>query len=92
MDPVALNCPSYFKIIKEPMDLSTVQEKMNNNAYETADEFESDVRLIFKNCYRFNPDGTPVNKMGKRLEAIFDKKWAEKPIPLLLLPNDGRLL
>ncbi|KAG5365547.1 Bromodomain-containing factor 2 [Yarrowia sp. C11] len=81
VDPVALNCPSYFKIIKEPMDLSTVQEKMNNNAYETADEFESDVRLIFKNCYRFNPDGTPVNKMGKRLEAIFDKKWAEKPIP-----------
>lgn len=81
VDPVALNCPSYFKIIKEPMDLSTVQEKMNNNAYETADEFEHDVRLIFKNCYRFNPDGTPVNKMGKRLEAIFDKKWSEKPIP-----------
>lgn len=81
VDPVALNCPSYFKIIKEPMDFSTVQEKMDNNAYETAEGFEHDIRLIFKNCYRFNPDGTPVNKMGKRLEAIFDKKWAEKPIP-----------
>lgn len=81
VDPVALNCPSYFKIIKTPMDLSTIQEKYNNNQYETADEFEADIRLMFKNCYKFNPDGSPVNIMGHRFEAAFDKKWLEKPVP-----------
>lgn len=81
VDPVALNCPDYFKIIKEPMDLSTVAKKYNSNQYENADEFESDVRLMFRNCYKFNPEGSPVNMMGHRLEAIFDKKWTEKPAP-----------
>lgn len=81
VDPVALNCPSYFKIIKKPMDLSTIQAKLNNNEYETGDEFEEDVRLMFRNCYKFNPDTSPVNVMGHRLEAIFDKKWTEKPAP-----------
>ncbi|KAK9460033.1 Bromodomain-containing protein [Lipomyces oligophaga] len=81
VDPVALNCPSYFKIIKKPMDLSTVQQKLSTNQYESADEFEEDVRLMFRNCYKFNPEASPVNIMGHRLEAIFDSKWKDKPAP-----------
>lgn len=80
VDPVALNCPDYFKIIREPMDLSTILQKYNTNQYENADDFESDVRLMFRNCYKFNPEGAPVNIMGHRLEQLFDKRWAEKPI------------
>ncbi|KAH3684206.1 hypothetical protein WICPIJ_004849 [Wickerhamomyces pijperi] len=80
VDPVALNCPTYFDYVKEPMDLSTAQNKLNNNQYENADDFEKDVRLVFKNCYIFNPEGTAVNMMGHRLEAIFDKKWIDRPI------------
>lgn len=60
------------------MDMSTIQGKLNN-VYNTADEFESDIRQMFRNCYKFNPVGTPVYNMGKRLEAVFDKKWQEKP-------------
>lgn len=80
VDPVALNCPTYFDYVKEPMDLSTIQNKLNNNLYENADQFESDVRLTFKNCYAFNPEGTAVNMMGHRLEAVFDKKWVDRPV------------
>ncbi|KAF5102710.1 hypothetical protein D0Z00_000202 [Geotrichum galactomycetum] len=80
VDPVALNCPDYFKIIKEPMDLSTISTKYNTNHYENAHEFEADVRLMLRNCYKFNPEGSPVNLMGHRLEALFDKKWADKPV------------
>ncbi|CDK27718.1 unnamed protein product [Kuraishia capsulata CBS 1993] len=81
VDPVALDCPTYFKIVEEPMDLGTVQTKLSNNEYENGDDFERDVRLVFSNCYAFNPEGSPVNMMGHRLEAVFDKKWAEKPAP-----------
>lgn len=80
VDPVALNCPDYFKIIKEPMDLSTISTKYNTNHYENAREFEADIRLMLRNCYKFNPEGSPVNLMGHRLEALFDKKWAERPV------------
>ncbi|KAK6462916.1 Bromodomain-containing protein [Scheffersomyces coipomensis] len=81
VDPVALNIPNYFSVVKQPMDLGTIQSKLANNEYEHGDAFEADVRLVFKNCYIFNPEGTDVNMMGHRLESVFDKKWANKPIP-----------
>lgn len=80
VDIIALNIPHYTKIVKNPMDLSTVQTKLSNNKYENGDDFYNDVKLIFKNCYLFNPDGTEVNLMGKKLEAIFEKKWSQKPL------------
>ncbi|KAK6458746.1 Bromodomain-containing protein [Scheffersomyces xylosifermentans] len=81
VDAVALNIPNYHEIVKEPMDLGTVQSKLANNQYENGDEFEHDVRLVFKNCYAFNPEGSEVNMMGHRLESVFDKKWANRPVP-----------
>ena len=78
VDPVALNIPTYFQIVKKPMDLSTVQSKLDNNAYEKAKDFEDDVRLVFRNCYKFNPDGDYVNQQGHNLEEMFNKKWATK--------------
>lgn len=78
VDPVALNIPTYFQIIKKPMDLGTIRNKLNNNVYEKAKEFEEDVRLIFKNCYKFNPDGDLVNASGHQLEELFNTKWATK--------------
>ena len=78
VDPVALNIPTYFQIIKKPMDLGTVQTKLDNNVYEKAKDFEEDVRQVFKNCYKFNPEGDHVNQMGHALEEFFDKKWATK--------------
>lgn len=81
VDPVALNVPNYFEVVKEPMDFSTIQTKLANNQYENGDEFHYDVKLVFKNCYLFNPAGNDVHSMGQRLEQIFDKKWANKPVP-----------
>lgn len=78
VDPVALNIPHYFTAIKNPMDLSTVAKKLQTGAYQRAKDFEADVRLIFSNCYKFNPEGNPVHEMGKQLEAVFEEKWAQK--------------
>ena len=78
VDPVALNIPTYFQIVKKPMDLGTVQTKLNNNVYEKAKDFEEDVRQVFKNCYKFNPEGDFVNQSGHQLEELFDKKWVTK--------------
>jgi bromodomain-containing factor 1 len=78
VDPVALNIPTYFQIIKKPMDLGTVQTKLTNNVYEKAKDFEEDVRLTFKNCYKFNPESDWVNTAGHQLEDMFEKKWATK--------------
>lgn len=78
VDPVALNIPHYHKIIKQPMDLSTIASKLNHGQYENAKEFEADVRLMFQNCYKFNPRSDPVFEMGEKFEAVFNSKWAER--------------
>ena len=78
VDPVALNIPHYHKLIKKPMDLSTIEKKLVGGEYENAKEFEADVRLMFANCYRFNPSTDVVHHLGKQLEAIFDQQWAMK--------------
>jgi bromodomain-containing factor 1 len=78
VDPVALNIPHYHKVVKKPMDLSTIKAKLKNGDYENSKEFEADIRLMFNNCYRFNPVTDPVHQMGKRLHEIFNNMWAQK--------------
>ncbi|CCF56022.1 hypothetical protein KAFR_0A05870 [Kazachstania africana CBS 2517] len=79
VDPVAMNLPTYFDFVKDPMDLGSIAKKLSNWEYNSMDQFESDIRLVFNNCYAFNPDGTIVNMMGHRLEEIFNNKWADRP-------------
>lgn len=78
VDPVALNIPTYHNIIKKPMDLSTIRTKLQTGQYENSREMENDVRLMFRNCYKFNIQGDPTYTAGKKLEEIFDTKWSQK--------------
>ncbi|KAJ5949235.1 hypothetical protein N7454_000819 [Penicillium verhagenii] len=79
VDPVALNIPTYHNVIKKPMDLMTIQSKLKTGQYENAKEFELDIRLMFKNCWRFNLKGDPTYLAGESLSDVFDKKWKELP-------------
>ncbi|KAM3578379.1 hypothetical protein VKS41_009125 [Umbelopsis sp. WA50703] len=77
VDPIRDGAPDYFKYVKTPMDLGTVQTKLDNMQYKTLKEFENDVRLVFSNCYVFNPSGTEVYNEGQALEALYEKEWAK---------------
>ncbi len=90
VDPVALNIPDYLEIIKNPMDLSTIRKKLDSKVYGSMEQFEEDVRLLFSNCYTYNPPESDVHKMGRQLEAIFDSKWAAKPQPKSAKPAAER--
>lgn len=82
VDPIALNIPNYSEVVKTPMDLGTIQSKLANNQYDNGDDFERDVRLVFHNCYLFNPQGNDVHTMGQKLEQLFNKRWSNKPVPV----------
>lgn len=81
-DYVALNIPQYPSIVRKPMDLGTVKARVEQNLYPAPAyvPFENDVRQVFKNCYLFNPPGTSVHDMGRKLEGVFDAKWEERPL------------
>lgn len=74
-----LDIPSYPKIIKRPMDLSTMRKKLDGGEYPNAEKFYDDFKLMIRNCLTFNPIGTPVNIAGQELQRIFDEKWKNLP-------------
>lgn len=78
VDPVALNIPSYLKIIKKPMDFGTIERNFKAGVYQSAKDFHADCMLVFQNCYKFNPEGDAVNAMGHQMEDLFNKLWSEK--------------
>ncbi|KAI5991495.1 hypothetical protein EDD15DRAFT_2447662 [Pisolithus albus] len=79
VDPVKLDIPMYPKIIKKPMDLSTMRKKLDNGEYSNATKFFEDFKLMIRNCFTFNPAGTPVNQAGIELQRLFDEKWKNLP-------------
>jgi len=50
---------------------------MDNRQYKTAQEFASDVRLIFTNCYKYNPPDHDVVSMARKLQDIFEMRLVE---------------
>mmetsp|Transcript_17915 Transcript_17915/g.20693 ORF Transcript_17915/g.20693 Transcript_17915/m.20693 type:complete len:1767 (+) Transcript_17915:908-6208(+) len=75
VDPVQFNIPDYFDVIKHPMDLGTVQKKLDKGEYRTLQDFASDVRLTFNNAILYNPDTSDVNMTSKRYAQLFEKDY-----------------
>lgn len=46
--------PGYSKIISKPMSMVTMEQKVANNAYNSITDWETDVKLMFKNCIDYN--------------------------------------
>lgn len=46
-----------------------MQRKMENREYHDAQEFASDVRLMFSNCYKYNPPDHDVVAMARKLQV-----------------------
>uniref|UniRef100_A0A8C1SIU5 Bromodomain containing 4 n=1 Tax=Cyprinus carpio TaxID=7962 RepID=A0A8C1SIU5_CYPCA len=68
VDVDALGLHDYHDIIKHPMDLSTIKDKLENRQYRDAQEFAADVRLMFSNCYKYNPPDHEVVAMARKLQ------------------------
>jgi len=69
--------PTYKKIIRVPMDISTIRKKLNDGIYKGRDEFKDDVNMIFQNCQIFNEDDSPVGKCGRNMKGFFQKRWTD---------------
>ncbi|XP_061624846.1 bromodomain-containing protein 3-like isoform X5 [Phyllopteryx taeniolatus] len=68
VDAEALELHDYHDIIKHPMDLSTVRKKMDKGEYCDPQSFATDVRLMFSNCYKYNPPDHEVVAMARKLQ------------------------
>ncbi|XP_015222415.1 bromodomain-containing protein 3 isoform X3 [Lepisosteus oculatus] len=79
VDAEALELHDYHEIIKHPMDLSTVKKKMDSREYQDAQGFAADIRLMFSNCYKYNPPDHEVVAMARKLQDVFEMRFAKMP-------------
>ncbi|KAM3920025.1 bromodomain-containing protein 7 [Leptodactylus fuscus] len=59
--------PGYSMIIKNPMDFSTMKEKIRNGEYESIEELKEHFKHICHNAMIYNKPGTIYYKAAKKL-------------------------
>ncbi|XP_053511480.1 nucleosome-remodeling factor subunit BPTF isoform X10 [Artibeus jamaicensis] len=75
LEPVDPNdAPDYYGVIKEPMDLATMEERIQRRYYEKLTEFVADMTKIFDNCRYYNPSDSPFYQCAEVLESFFVQK------------------
>ncbi|CAO1626933.1 unnamed protein product [Jaminaea pallidilutea] len=70
--------PGYYTVIKEPMDLKTLGERVSQGQYTTIERFRSDFLLITRNAKAFNPPGTIYHVQAQKLEDIAEKALSKQ--------------
>ena len=89
--------PGYSEIIKEKMDFTKMENKLDAHSYCTLGQFKYDFQLIYQNCMKFNKPESSYHKAAKKLEG-FGKQILSKnnirdivldrPIYSNLTPNE----
>ncbi|XP_058266792.1 nucleosome-remodeling factor subunit BPTF isoform X2 [Hemibagrus wyckioides] len=75
LEPVDPNdAPDYYGVIKEPMDLSTMEQRIQKRFYSKLTEFVADMTKIFDNCRYYNPSDSPFYQCAEFLESFFVQK------------------
>lgn len=69
--PIEDGAPNYLEVIKQPMDLSTIDKKLTAQEYVEVQDFANDIQLMLNNCFTFNPPTHAVHQLGRQLEAFF---------------------
>ena len=76
-----LFAPGYFEIIKEPMDLGTIQAHLDANEIDV-DEFHRMVSLVITNALTYNASSEHiVHKAALKLQAVYKEERQSKKEP-----------
>ncbi|KAJ3803289.1 Bromodomain-containing protein [Lentinula aff. detonsa] len=74
----AEDVPDYHDIVKKPMDFSTMEHKLDNNHYQTVEDFVNDARLVFDNCRLYNLEDSVYHKCANTLEKFVNEQLKER--------------
>jgi hypothetical protein len=91
-DPVDISqVPDYLDFIQQPMDFSTMQNKLDAGQYPTLEAFEKDFNLMIHNCTVYNAQHTMYYKQAIKLkegaQVLF--KQLRKDLETLVISNNN---
>jgi len=84
--------PGYSQIITNPMDFSTIKQKIDDNNYQNLQEFVDDFKLMCDNAMTYNHPDTIYYKAAKKLLHVGLKMVTPDKLrqlrPVLMYMND----
>ncbi|CAO3647520.1 unnamed protein product [Mucor fragilis] len=68
MNPIKENiAPHYYEIVKRPMDLKAIKNRIRDGIINSTTEFERDIVLMLNNSLMYNKEGTEVYLLAKEM-------------------------
>ncbi|XP_038668502.1 protein polybromo-1 isoform X8 [Scyliorhinus canicula] len=75
--PSRVQYPDYYEIIKEPVDLKTIAQRIQNGVYKSVNVMARDIELLVRNAKTYNEPGSPIFKDANTIKKVFNQKRAE---------------
>eukprot|EP01043_Picozoa_sp_COSAG02_P021258 COSAG02_NODE_1076_length_14725_cov_10.610215_3_plen_2136_part_00 len=71
--PARNDLPYYYRVIKRPIDLTMIREKIDNDKYSDMWRFKEDMELMFDNARQFNSEDSLVYEDACVLNDVFNE-------------------
>ncbi|XP_025107191.1 protein polybromo-1-like isoform X11 [Pomacea canaliculata] len=73
--PLKSDYPDYYEVIKKPMDMQRIQQKLLANQYESVEDMVADFVQMFDNACKYNEPESVIYKDALTLQrVVFEKK------------------
>ena len=69
--PVPESVIGYYDVIKKPVDLTTIRQRLDSSSYKNRAEFEQDFLQMVWNAYVFNPPNSEVFRAALEMHQAF---------------------
>ncbi|KAM8914118.1 polybromo 1, like isoform 2-T2 [Spinachia spinachia] len=75
--PSKVHYPDYYAIIKEPIDLRTIAQRIQIGYYKSVNAMAKDIDLMAKNAKTYNEPGSQVFKDANTIKKVFIQRKTE---------------
>ncbi|XP_027032136.2 protein polybromo-1 isoform X2 [Tachysurus fulvidraco] len=75
--PSRKDYPDYYQQISQPISLQQIRDKMKNNEYESVEQMDADLNMMFENAKRYNVSNSHIYKRALKLQHILQLKRKE---------------
>merc|ERR1712168_609117 len=69
--PSRKELPDYYEIIRKPVDIAKIQQRIEDDKYEDMDALERDFMTLCKNTQQYNEDGSLIFEDSIVLQSVF---------------------
>lgn len=70
--------PDYYQLIKQPIAMKQIENKINKKQYQSLKQFRQDIALLCNNCRQYNEDGSVLYNDANLIERACLEKLHEE--------------